>query len=184
MLRPEDLRTIGVIVGVHGLQGAVKIAPLSDFPDRYFALERVYLKRNEVIVSENRVKRVRWAGNTVHLAVREITSRDAAQTLIGSEVCIPDSETWELPEDVFYVTSLLGCAVVGDDGTKLGIVKSVLDGPQSILEIRDGVKEYLVPFVADWVGTVDCEAKLIVILNWQRLISPEIVDGADEQDDH
>jgi 16S rRNA processing protein RimM len=183
-VRREDLSTIGLVVGAHGLQGALKLNPLTDFPERFQALKTVYLMRADEVVGQAHVRRVRYAGAYVHLTLSEVTSREAADALRGVEVCVPDSERWRLPENTYYVSDLVGFTVIGDDGAPIGIVRDVLAGPQGILEIKQGSQEYLVPFVDDWVGRIDSEGRTIEILNWRRLLSPEIVNGSPESDDH
>ena len=183
-VRPDDLRAVGVVVGAHGLQGALKLNPLSDFPERFQALKTVYLTRGDEIIMEAQVKRVRYAVTQVHLTLREVTTREAAEALTGVEVCVPDSETWALPENVYYASDLLGFEAIGDDGTKIGVVRDVLTGPQGILEIAQGTQEYLVPFVDEWVGRIDAESRTIEILNWRRLLSPETVKEPSDPDGH
>jgi ribosomal 30S subunit maturation factor RimM len=97
---------------------------------------------------------------------------------------VPDSETWTLPENTYYVSDLLGFEAVGDDGTKIGVLRKILNGPQGILEIAQGAQEYLVPFVDEWVGKIDTESRTIEILNWRRLLSPDSLTGAFEPDGH
>jgi 16S rRNA processing protein RimM len=183
-VRPDDLRAVGVVVGAHGLQGALKLHPLSDFPERFQALKTVYLTRGNEIVMQAQVKRVRHAAAQVHVTLREVTTREAAEALTGVEVCVPDSETWTLPENVYYVSDLLGFEAIGDDGTRIGVVRDVLTGPQGILEIAQGTQEYLVPFVDEWVGKIDAESRTIEILNWRRLLSPETVKGPSDPHGH
>jgi 16S rRNA processing protein RimM len=183
-VRLDDLRIVGVVVGAHGLQGALKLIPLSDFPERFQALTTVYLTRADEILAQAQVKRVRYAGLHVHLTLRDVTTREAAEALRGAEVCVPDSETWTLPENTFYVSDLLGFEVIGDDGAKIGVVRNILTGPQGILQIAQGLQEYLVPFVDDWVGKIDAERRTIEILNWRRLLSTVTVKGSSESDDH
>jgi 16S rRNA processing protein RimM len=175
-VRPGDLRAVGVVVGAHGLQGALKLHPLSDFPERFQALKTVYLTRGDEIIMQAQVKRVRYAVARIHITLREVTTREAAEALTGVEVCVPDSETWTLPENVYYASDLLGFEAVGDDGTQIGVVRDILAGPQGILEIAQGTQEYLVPFVDDWVGKIDTERRTIEIVNWRRLLSPEIAN--------
>jgi 16S rRNA processing protein RimM len=183
-MSPDELRTIGVVVGAHGLQGALKLKPLSDFPERFLALTRVYLKRADKIVGDAHVKRVRLAATHIHLTLHEVTTRQDAEALTGVEVCVPESETWPLPENVYYVSDLVGFAAIGEDGTKIGVLRGVLSGPQAIFEIVQGGREFLVPFVDDWVGTIDLANHSIEILNWRRLFSAESIEGTSELDDH
>jgi len=179
----EDLRTVGVIVGAHGLQGTFKLEPLSDFPERFQALRTVYLMRGETVLARCRVKNIRWANALLLVTLKEVRTREEADELRGAELCVPDSESWELPEDVYYTTDLLGFAGVAEDGTPLGILKEIHSGAQDILEFRRDEEEFLVPFVHEWVGRVDIENRTIEILNWRRLKESETIDPSPDDDD-
>ena len=183
-IRADDLRTVGMITGMHGLQGALKLYPLSDFPERFSALETVFLKRGDLVIGQAHVKRVRFAAEQIYITLREVSSREDAEALRGAEICVRESERWILPENSFYVSDLIGCEVRGDDGTKIGILRNVIGGSQDILEIAREKGEFLVPFVEDWVGHINLTERTIEILNWRRLLLPEIVEGSSESDDH
>lgn len=180
----DDLRTIGIVIGMHGLQGALKVQPLTDFPERFSALKTVFLKRGESVIGEARVKRIRFAVGQIHIALSGITNREASEALQGVEICVRENERWTLPENSFYISDLIGCEARGEDGTEIGILRNVISGPQDILEISDGKNEFLVPFVEDWVGRINLPERTIEILNWRRMLSAEIVKGNSDSDDH
>jgi len=178
-----ELRTVGVVVGAHGLDGTLRITPLSDFPERFHALDSVFLRKKGESPHPDRVKRVRWSGACVLITVRGVTNREDAQTWRGAELCVREQDRWELPPDVYYVTDLLGFTVVGQDGARIGMLRDVISGAQDILEIeREGAESLLVPFVRRWVGRVDERTRTIEILNWRDLTTPEIVES-DSNDD-
>jgi len=182
-MNPEDLRTVGVIVGAHGLQGTFKLQPLSDFPERFEALRTVYLLRGESVLAQCEVKNLRWANAVLLVTLKEIRTREQAEDLLGAELCVAEAETWKLPRDVFYTSDILGYTGVGDDGTLLGILKEVLPGAQDILQFEKEGEELLVPFVSEWVGRVDTLKRTIEILNWRRLSDSEIIEESPETDD-
>ncbi len=179
-LSPEDLRTIGVITGVHGLQGTLRVAPLSDFPERFAALRTVYLMRDGLVLGEHQVKRVKWMQAQLLLTLREVTKRENADLLRGVEVCVPESETWPLPENVYYTTELIGYTVVAEDGMTIGTLTDVVEGAQDTLVVTMPNGELLVPFVHEWVGEVNTEQRTIQILNWRRLTESEEIPESPE----
>ncbi len=181
--RPDELRTIGVIVGEHGLQGTLRVTPLSDFPERYADLQHVFLMREDVVLGEYRVKRVKWMKNQLLLTLREITKREAAELLRGVELCVRETEKWALPDDVFYVSELIGFSAVSENRV-IGTLTSVLEGAQDTLVITTPSGELLIPFVHEWVGTVDTAARTIEVLNWRRLTNAEELPPTPEPDDH
>lgn len=179
-----NLRAVGIVVGEHGLQGTLKVAPLCDFPERFEALRTVFFTRGDAAPVKHQVKRTRWSAGCVLLSICEITDREQARQLRGMEVCVTDAETWKLPADVYYISDLLGFRGITADGAEIGVLTAVYPGSQDILGFdRDGT-ELLVPFVGHWVGRVDTQARTIEILNWQRLAEPETVESDRTPDDH
>ena len=173
----EGLRVVGFVAGVHGLQGMLKVEPMSDFPERFEALSAVYVCRENEPPLLCHVKRVRFSGAQVHIALKEVTSREDAERLRGAELCVLEQDTWRLPQDVYYADSLLGFDAVGDDGTRIGMLKNIARGAQDILEIDHHGRELLVPFVSEWVGKIEMGSRTIEILNWRRLIEGEEIGG-------
>lgn len=182
-MNPEDLRAVGVIVGAHGLQGTFKLDPLSDFPERFDALQTVYLLRGETVLAQCRVKNIRWANALLLVTLREIRTREEAAELRGVELCVPDSEAWRLPANVYYTSDLLGFTGIAEDGTLLGVLRDVQSGAQDILQFEKDGEELLVPFVNEWVGHVDLIRRTIEILNWRRLSDSETIEPSQEEPD-
>jgi len=85
-----------------------------------------------------------------------------AEKLIGCEVQIPSSERASLEEGAFYVSDLIGC-VVTDRGQEIGRVAEVEfgAGEAPLLIVRDGTKEYMIPFVEAYVTDLDISGKRI-----------------------
>jgi 16S rRNA processing protein RimM len=182
---PVDLRTIGIVAGAHGLQGTLRVDPLSDFPERYAAVSVVYLRRGEAPPVQYHIKQVRWRGAQLLVSLREVKNRSEAESHRGAELCVAESDTWKLPADVYYETDLIGFAAVDEQGARIGVLKGVLHAAQDILEIEgEEVGSLLVPFVAEWVGRVDSDARTIEIRDWKRLAQPESVNPPGEPDDH
>ena len=180
----EDLRTVGIVAGTHGLDGTLKLNPLSDFPERYHALRIVYLKREDTVLAKMHVTAVRLATTQVLITLREISTPEAAREFRGAELCVAEAETWKLPANTYYISDLRGFRAVGEDGAEIGILIDVLSGAQDILQIDHHGQELLVPLVGEWVGRVDTAARTIEILNWRRLLEAETPQGGPETDDH
>jgi 16S rRNA processing protein RimM len=97
--------------------------------------------------------------------------RDAAEALKGAAVSIPRSEFPALPDNEFYWSDLIGLDVVNLQGEALGQVTDMMhNGAQSILRITpvpdaavDKAPERLIPFVDQFVKTVDQAGKKITV---------------------
>ncbi|MBU0508532.1 ribosome maturation factor RimM [bacterium] len=183
-MNPQDLRTIGVVVGAHGLRGTLKIFPLSDFPERFEALHTALLCKADDPPQSVRITRVRRAQGCILIDLDEVRNREAVLNLVGAELCVREEDSWELPPDVFYLTDLLGFTGIGENGERIGVLRNVIRGAQDILEFeREDGGELLVPFVHRWVGRAKVSERTIEILNWRDLIEPDIIEPDPDSDD-
>src|SRR5579884_3479112 len=66
---PDDWMLIGRVSGAHGVRGEVRIAPLTDFPDRFNRVEVVYIGDER---ERREVERVR-SGERILLKLRGVT---------------------------------------------------------------------------------------------------------------
>jgi 16S rRNA processing protein RimM len=103
-----------------------------------------------------------------------MAGRDAAEALKGASVQVSRAAFPALEEDEYYWSDLIGMDAVNLQGEALGkVIDMMSNGPQSILRIEpvadpaatDKAPERLVPFVDQFVKTVDLKAKTIT-LDW------------------
>jgi 16S rRNA processing protein RimM len=116
---------VALVRGVHGLNGAVRAEVLTDRPeDRFVAGAVLYREGDDrplTIASAEAVA----DGPGWRLRFREVTSRDAADTLRGAyleSIVRPDED---LARGSYYWHEVIGCAVRGVDGADLGTVKDI-----------------------------------------------------------
>ena len=177
---PENFRAIGKVVAAHGLQGTLKIVSLSDFDERFDALEWVFLQVEGREPARYKVVDVRFSSRYVLLKLDGLTRREQAEELREAELLVPESERWPLPPNRYYVSELIGLQAVGLDETMLGSVTDVIcSGAQDILVVDGPHGELLIPIVDEWVSEVDIAAGEVRIVNWQGLASPENLKDAD-----
>jgi 16S rRNA processing protein RimM len=156
----DDWMLVGRIVGAFGVKGQVKVEPLTDFPDRFTLLKSVFLgkgREKHAVLSTRR-------HTHVLLGLSEVTTREAAQGLRGSDVWIPRSEAMKLPEGEYYVDDIIGLDVETDGGVRLGAVRDVLStGANDVYVVGGPRGELLVPAIRDVVRSIDVANRRIVI---------------------
>jgi 16S rRNA processing protein RimM len=116
---------VALVRGVHGLHGAVRVEVLTDHPETRFAAGRVLHREGDdrpltIASGEAIVDGPGW-----RLRFREVTTRDAADTLRGAyleSVSRPDAD---LGRGEYYWHEVIGVAVRGVDGAELGTVRDV-----------------------------------------------------------
>ncbi|MBC8022563.1 MAG: 16S rRNA processing protein RimM, partial [Burkholderiales bacterium] len=92
--------------------------------------------------------------------------RNDADALRGAEVAVTREALGEADEGTLYWVDLVGLEVVDQGGNKLGEVEGLFEtGATSVLVVK-GAKQRMIPFVPDYVKTVDREARRITV-DWK-----------------
>ena len=92
-----------------------------------------------------------------------------AEALLGAEIQIPIAERAPLEDGTHYISDLVGCEVIVEDGTDERLVGRIRDvqfgaGEAPLLVIGEGKLEQLIPFVTDYIRNVDITGKRIELL--------------------
>lgn len=150
---------VGEITSAHGIRGMVKVYPSTDTPERLTEIERIYLGDE---LSLRRIESSSIQKSMVLLKIEGIDDRNASERLRGVKLFIPIEDRKPLEEGQYFIEDLLNLAVytVGDE--YIGEVSDVMtQHVNDILVIRDGDKEYLIPFVRAFIKEVK-EDRIVV----------------------
>jgi 16S rRNA processing protein RimM len=151
--------TIALLGKTRGNRGEVTAISLSSKPERYSALQEVYLFGS----GERREIETTWFHNgTLIFKFRGVDSISDAELLSGLEVRVPLSERAPLEAGEFFQSDLIGCEVVDRaSGTRIGAVTDWDDGGGTGLLVVDG--DLLIPFVRAICVEIDPGAKRIAV---------------------
>jgi 16S rRNA processing protein RimM len=170
---PDDLAQVGYVAGAYGLQGGIRITPFSADADALLTVKTWWVDKPALRPVSVRTAKMH-SGDIVATLVG-LSDRDAAEALKGAAVNVSRREFPELPADEYYWSDLIGVDVVNLEGEALGRVTDMMhNGAQSILRITPvpdlaagetdaKAPERLIPFVDQFVKTVDLEAKKITV---------------------
>lgn len=158
----QDWFAIGEIAGTFGISGELKVAPLTDFPERFERTPTVYIGEKR---TPNRVLQARSHKQQILLRLEGIEDVDAAERLRGATLWIPASQITALPQDQFYVHDLIGMRVRHVSGDDLGTITDVLGFPgNDLFVIRTPTgREVLLPAVKAFIPSIDTSARLITV---------------------
>jgi 16S rRNA processing protein RimM len=158
---PETERvTVGTVGKPHGLDGTVVVHPETDNPERF---ERGQQVRDDS-GRELTVRRSQNLQAVLLVAFAEITDREGAEALRGSNLTIAPETRRALAEGEFWPEDLIGLEVRDSDGVAIGIVSAVdLDAPQPRLTVTTETGAYLVPLVHDLVPKIDLEERVVIV---------------------
>jgi 16S rRNA processing protein RimM len=169
-----DMVTIGVVVKPQGRKGEVLVAPLSDRPDRFTSLRRVFVPAPGGAGARAVGVTDRWPhkGRMV-LKLESVDSIDEAERYRGVELRIGEDELDALPAGSYYHYQLKGLKVEDPQGRPLGTVADVLvtGGDAPVLVLRGPRGEVMIPMAEAFIRQVDLEGGRLVA------VDPELVDA-------
>jgi 16S rRNA processing protein RimM len=170
---PDDLVQVGHVTGAYGLRGGIRVSPYSADADALLSVKTWWL--DKPALRPVQVRSAKYHSGDVTATLVDVDDRSIAEALKGATVQVSRADFPALPEDEYYWSDLIGLDVVNLQGEALGKVADMMsNGPQSILRIVPDadssvpdakLDERLVPFVDQYVKTVDLKARLIT-LDW------------------
>jgi len=170
---PEDLVLVGHITGAYGIQGWVRIRPFSADADALLHAKTWWLDKPEF--HDVDVMQAKAHGGDTVARLMGVADRNAAEALKGAAVQISRRHFPALDNDEYYWVDLIGLAVENLQGEALGQVADLIDnGAHPILRValpdepgQKPAQEMLIPFVEQFVKTVDLAGKKITV-DWGR----------------
>ena len=159
----EELIAVARVIKARGLRGEVSAELLTDFPERFEWTEELFGIAPSGARRVLAVEQSRLHAGRVLLKFAGYDTPEAAQGLVGFELCVPERDAVELEEDEFFDWQLQGCRVETVEGRALGSVREVWHyGAAPILVVTDeGGRESLIPLARSICVVIDTEGKLI-----------------------
>ncbi|MCA9790622.1 MAG: 16S rRNA processing protein RimM [Candidatus Eremiobacteraeota bacterium] len=159
-----DLVAIGKCLKPHGIRGELKVAILTDFPERFEETESVYLHNNQDPVHEVEVEAARFHHGSILLKLAGVDTIEQAERWRNYILAVPEDELIELEEDEYWHFELEGLEARKPDGQVIGKVSQVLNTPGHDLYVVQGPGgEVLIPAVSEYVGEINLEEGFMVV---------------------
>ncbi len=158
--KPQPDRLVAArILGPWGRHGHLRIASLSDVPDR-FAPGARFLIGDDTYVSEGASQQ----GKSLLIKLRGVDTRWDADDLRGELLETPIEEAAALPKGAYYQHQVIGLAVRTTGDQDLGTLSDIIEtGSNDVYVVRGPDGEHLIPAIPDIVQDVDMEAGVITI---------------------
>jgi 16S rRNA processing protein RimM len=168
-----DLVLVGRVVKPQGRRGEVAVQVFSDRRDRFPTLRRAFVPGPGGEAREVRVEGAFPHKGRYVMKLAGVDSIDAAETLRGLELRIPDEDLAPLPEGSYYHHQLAGLAVVDETGAPMGTVEEVVETAAAtrILVVRGEDGETLLPFADAFVRKVDVEGRRLVAVRPEYVVA-------------
>jgi 16S rRNA processing protein RimM len=156
--------TIARIARTRGNRGEILADLYTDYPDRFDALDKVWLK-----FDDGRRQPMALEGSWEHRGRRVmkfagVDSIGSAESFVGCWVEVPADQAIQLPDGTYYDHDLVGCVVRDVRGNRLGVVIGILhiEGNAQLV-VADDEREHLIPAVQEICIRISIEEKQIVL---------------------
>ena len=156
---------VGRIVGLHGVQGWIKLESWTEPRTKIFDYHPWLLATVPDAVMEITGAKGRPQGKGLVAQLPGVDDRDAAAALVGSDIYVAREQLPPLGKDEYYWVDLEGLEVVTTEGAALGRVSHLFGtGANDVVVVRDGTRERLVPFIqGSYVRSVDLSGGRMVV---------------------
>ena len=157
---------MGRLVGPFGVKGWMKVKTFTERPEALGEFERWQVQ------APDGWREMPLEGFEVHskgpvAKLAGCDDREGALRLNGSDVAVARAELGDAEEGSLYWVDLVGLAVVDEGGKALGNVEGLFEsGETSVLVVRGSMRERMIPFVPEYVKSVDRDARRITV-DWK-----------------
>jgi 16S rRNA processing protein RimM len=155
---------VGSVLGAHGLRGELRVRCRAEGPETLAAARELWLSAEGGPAVAYAVRALSpGRPGELRVTLEGVDDRSAAEALRGCQVWAEPGQLEPLAPGEHYGYELLGCRVLGEDGTPVGRIRDIWrTGAPDVLVIEDASgREVLVP--AALLRRVDVPGRLAVV---------------------
>ncbi len=161
---PGRLLLVGKLHGGFGIKGEVKLESFTEPPERIFKYQPWTMRDAQGRERACTGAKGRVTPKGVVAVLPDITDRDAADALRGTELYVPRSTLPPPAPGEYYWVDLEGLRVVNMEGVDFGTVSHLFSTGANDVLVAQGDRERMIPFVEpDFVKSVDFESGLVTV---------------------
>ena len=178
-----DLIAVGIIRKPHGLKGEASVEPWTSSLERFAELKDVRLVSPDGSRSrEERISSWRPHGDRALILFEGVASPEAAGLLREWTIEIPASQARSLEEGEYFLHDLIGLELFDEAEVRLGKVEELQEGGGGLLlRVRTEAHGTAnVPFAADYIVSMDVEAKRMIVRLPEGLLDLSRAESAGE----
>lgn len=165
----KELFEIGIVTGVHGIKGDIKIFPYSHNPEnlikqKYFLAGGI---RREITFA-------RIQGKFIIVHLKGIENREDAELMQSTVLSLPRELAAPLEDGQYYMEDIIGCSVFEEENC-LGIIKDIIEtGANDVyLVMADDGSELLIPALKSVIKKIQINNKRIDVVLPEGLVDNE-----------
>jgi len=160
----NELLMIGEVLKPQGIKGEVKVKPYAANHDDFRRWKTLYIKQGETY-EPVKAKCSRVHDGFVYVTLGECASMEDAEKLRGVQLWIDRAHANQLEEDEVYISDLIGCEGIDEEGKSIGILQDVLQhGVVDVYVFKAKGKSVMAPALKAVFPTVNVAEKRISVV--------------------
>lgn len=162
----QDNLAVGYIYAVKGLNGEVKVKPLSSF-DRFYKGSKLQI--NPPLVDRDYLTVEKSIKTKDHFNVKFVDINNSEEANKIKKHYLETSKV-PLPEGTFYSDDLIDLNVLSNEKKVLGKVSAIKESKAHDILVVKGKKTFFVPVTKEFIKEIDIDNKVIIINPIEGLI--------------
>ena len=170
MINHDEWLIVGLITSPQGINGKIKVKPLSDFEERFTDPGiRWIQKENETPREFELTHGLKKPGKESYIVTfKGINNRNKAENIKGHKILVKVDEIPKLSKGEFHLTELVNLKVKILENHQLHIIGKVINLANEknnllVIQLLKNNKEVLIPFVKEIVPVVDIKKNFILL---------------------
>lgn len=160
----QDLILLGRLHGAFGVRGELKLESFTQPRNAIFRYQPWLLRDAQGRERELSGAHGRETAKGIVATFPDVSDRDAAEALRGTEVHVPRSALPPPQPGEYYWVDLEGLRVVNVEGVEFGRVSHLFSTGANDVLVVEGERERMIPFLQpDYVVSVDFEAGVVTV---------------------
>jgi 16S rRNA processing protein RimM len=156
---------VGIVTRFNPNKLELVITPLTDRPERFDTLKKVFVHDGAGTRAEYAVAGVRYSTHGVHMKLDGVTDRNVLAGLVHKHLMAETADAQRPSGNTYFIDDILNAAVLVPGGETLGTVTGIYEtGANDVYVVagKDG-REYLLPALASVIAAVDTAARTITV---------------------
>lgn len=154
-----DRMLVGAIGKAQGIKGEVRVNLNTDNNDGYKSLTHAYI--GDVAYD---IESVKVLVNGVFIKFKGVDDRNTAESLVNKSFYVDRKNAVKPAKDRYYIVDLIGCDIVGENGTVYGKLTEILQhGAADVYVVKGGECDFMFPAIRDVILTTDIVNKVITV---------------------
>ncbi len=154
---------MGVVTGVHGVDGELKIRPLTDDPSQFETLKECYFGDEE---KPRRIRSARFHAGSVLLKLAGIATREAADAFRGYQIRARTSQLNPLAEEEYFLYQIIGLDAFDEDGARVGRVVDLIETGSAdvfVIDPGEGAQQILLANLPEVILSIEPAAGRLTV---------------------